>query len=203
MKKIIGLLAAVAMMVAMVAGPAAADPNEVDAGTFTGTATVSQGGACGSGAQGLGLPAPNQNINGSWELDTRVSAIVHGPGDLFACGKLTSVAGVGAACGMSKGYDGDGDVNFDSGDHIALDDLTWKVSVGGTLLVIGEVSDHAVGTIIAAVQAQGGAGCVAAGGARDFVVAGAFVVLPVDVTWNDITDLVDPKDNSGIWGPKK
>lgn len=226
-KRILALVAAVAMMLGLMVLPASAGAG---VGVFNGVASVGQtAGACSkagpntnpSGA-GLGLPGPNQNINGFWRLvavDALVLVQSNMPntvtdGGLDVCGKLTDVAGVGAACGMSKGYAGVGHIFSDNANTtpiIGLNDVGWKVSAGGTLPVIGRTNTAGnkaakVGTLISIVQAQGGAACANPGGSNSFVVTGVAVVVPAELSWNDITDPVDAKDDNGplpIWGPKK
>jgi len=205
MKKILGLVAMVAMLVVM------AVPASAEVGVFSGNALVAQGaGDCGVGnGSGLGLPALNQNKNGSFQLITSTLADApRGLGILDVCGDLTSVAGIGAACGMSKGYNGEGTVTF-AASTVDLTDVGWKLSAGGTLPVIGHADDGTVsGTLVSLVQAQGAGPCLNKA-AVNFTVAGVYAILTgVDVSWNDITDNVDPKNDGpsstgNIWGDKK
>lgn len=202
MKKILGLMAIAAMMVGMLAGPASAG-----AGVFAGNAQVSQGSApCGTGSPGLGLPALNQNKNGSYRLVTAVTDVINGSGTLDICGKLTSVAGIGAACGMSKGYAGTGSIVGANG-TASLTNVGWKFSVGGTLPIIGNVSGAKNGKLYSIAQAQGALPCLDKA-AQNFTVVGVFVVTPAGPKWNDITDVADPKNDgpsspTNPWGNKK
>lgn len=206
-------------------------------GVFQGTASVglTAGDCAKSGpntnpsGQGLGLPStsPPDNINGFWRLesmnfvvwsDTNGNIVPDGGMDI--CGKLTDVAGIGAACGMSKGYAGVGKIYSDPTNTdpiIGLNDVGWKASTAGTLPVIGRTNlagdkDAKVGTLLAVAQAEGGVACFSPGGATAFVVTGVAVVVPGELSWNDITDPIDCKSDFAcpgqlspvnIWGPKK
>lgn len=201
MKKIVLLAAAVAMLAAM-AMPAGAHPAEV--GVFTGTAAVGKGGSCaqdGTGTvngSGLGLPGVADNgKTGFWTLNTTIFGVPHSVpplgSALRACGKLGPVQalGIGAHCGISRGFAGKGTVNVPGlGDHVHLLNLGWITSAGGTLPVTGNTANPGskvkTGTVIALTQAQGGADCLNKGpggdgakgpGARNFTVVGAFAVV--------------------------
>lgn len=180
MKKIVLLVAIVAMLAA-IAGPAAAAPAP-DAGVLTGVAKVSRdvpsATTCGNGSTGLGLPGLTGGT-GSYQLVTdpsstppgSVTGLVHGDGLLDVCGKLGPVAGVGAACGMSEGSAGTGSVYEHS-----LSDVKWPATAGGTLPVTGDV-DTGDENLVAVVQAQGGAACANSSGATQFTVVGVWAVL--------------------------
>lgn len=174
MKKIIGLLAAVAMM-ALMAGPAAAS----NAGVFVGDADVAQDpSVCGvGGGAGLGLPIIHgTDKTGTYGLHVTATTVKDLDGAaLDVCGKLRAVAGIGAACGMSNGYDGEGTLVEGNG-TTQIHDVEWVASAGGTLPFTGHTSDKKVGTLVGVAQAQGAAPCLDKA-ATNFVVAGAFVLI--------------------------
>lgn len=172
MKKILGLLAIAAIMVGMLAGPAAAAT--VDAGVLTGTATVGKTGPCGEDG-GLGLPDPLNTKQAYYGLSTLdqgplgdasvISATQGQIGDLEICGQLGDVLGIGAACGMSRGHGGTGSATVGTL-SAALSNVGWPATAGGTLPVTGRATVAGKGDVqlTAVVQAQGGAACVGKGG---------------------------------------
>lgn len=170
MKKFLAMAAVAALAVAMLALPASAA--ETDVGVFTGTATVAED----AGPNGLHLPSATPHT-GSWSLSTTVDTLLHGSGlTLNASGKLSPVAGVGAACGVSNGHSGTGSLTG----GITLSDIGWVTSAGGTLPVTGHYVGSAAtdsGPFVAVTQAQGGAACANAGGATSFTVVGAAAFL--------------------------
>lgn len=96
----------------------------IGAGGFVGSMVVGAvAGSCTKGGPhtdpsgvGLRLPVPGQSLNRHWRittdhfswLDTNGHVVVDGA--LALCGKLTGVAGIGAACGWHKGYAGVGTI---------------------------------------------------------------------------------------------
>lgn len=189
MKKIFAAMAVAAMAIAM-AVPASADDSGV--GVYQGTAKVGQtfddpsttlpGQVEGCGlsgipdagvfGNGLRFPDPAQlgGIDGVWALSTEVVGQPTG-GTLSICGELgQNAAGVGASCGMSEGKDGRGTFA-----GYTLSDVGWTTSAGGTLPVMGtwnNASNGHTGTLVALTQAQGGADCATATGAKSFTVVG-------------------------------
>ena len=152
--RLIALLAVVAL--AVMAVPASADTG---VGAFVGTAKVSPG---------LHLPGAT-TVSGTWEIDVAVTGVPVS-GDLVADGDLGPIAGVlGAACGASSGTSGDGTFA-----HHTLSDLGWAATAGGTLPVTGNYDG---GTVVAVVQAQGGAACVSDAGAEEFQVVGVAALV--------------------------
>lgn len=197
MKKFIAVLSFAALAMAALALPAAA-ANDVDAGVLSGQARVGKASVCAEADdQGIGLPVLNGVKTGTWALDTTqpgllgvapgaVVSATQGLGDLNACGALGAVAGIGAACGMSHGHSGSGDVDMDNGEHVALSNVGWAATAGGTLPVAGRATPDGKSDVqlLAVVQAQGGAGCISkdgddaskTGGATVFQVAGAYTM---------------------------
>ena len=199
MKKIVLLAAVAALFVGMLGVPASADPI-AGVGVFEGQAVVGKvPGACTKGepftnpsGKGIGIPldlagtpkGPGE-VHAYWRLNTNLTGAgldnttPSGPTfNLDACGKLRGVAGIGAACGMSNGYDGIGRLRSGSatGSVVAqFRDMEWPASVGGTLPVTGVAENTAKtkqGTLVAVVQAQGAAGCIAPNKAQSFQVVG-------------------------------
>jgi hypothetical protein len=154
--RLIAVLAVAALSVMALAVPAAAHQG---VGVFTGTATVTP----------LGLPIIDGNgETGTWELHTTVTGTQSGA--LDAKGNLGPALGVlGAACGSSSGSDGAGTFGHDS-----LSNLGWVATAGGTLPVTGNW--NTTGTVVAVVQAQGGAAC-ASNSADSFTVVGVAALL--------------------------
>lgn len=203
-RKILALVAAIGMTLGLMALPAAAHHEDADLGFYQGVAQVAQGdfvevdgvSTCDDTGQGepdtdnedgLFLPEPigPSNVTGTWRLSTdSVTSALHGDGALDACGYLkpeqVTTLGLGAACGISEGYDGIGQLHFDDVSY-QLSNVGWApTSAGGTLPVTGdwdEIGGPASGTFANIVQAQGGADCAGADGAKEFTVVGvaAFV----------------------------
>ena len=161
---------------------------------------------------GLGMPWHNAVWNerkiAYFHLSASVINVKSVPGfptgHLRACGTLLPVGdnlggqpgnGVGAACGMSKGHNGKGLIEFPfkppPGDAIWLDQLGWKFTTGGMMLVSGEAyvgppktKDDDRSGFQAVISAQGAAPCLTktgadldkSGGAREFTVAGVYAL---------------------------
>lgn len=195
MKKIFAVAALAALALAMFAGPAAADGP--DAGVYQGFADVGRTFALkadntstcdstGNGTvqgNGLNFPAPvgPANVNGTWKLSTTTQqSVLHGAGSLTICGYLRPepTTGLGASCGVSQGYGGQGrSVNaglVHGGGVIQLSNVGWVTSAGGTLPTVGDTSTG--GKLISITQAQGGSACLNADGAKQFAVVGAFAI---------------------------
>lgn len=114
--------------------------------------------------------------------------------NINAAGKLAPVMGIGAACGMSQGLAGVGNLTTPSnGGNAALTGVGWPASAGGTLPLTGTytiVTPGAgkkgaagnTGPLVGVVQAQGGAGCVKSpltgdSGASTFNVVGVVAAI--------------------------
>lgn len=180
MKRMTGLFLAVAMMVGMLAVPAAANPNlgQLGAvGTFVGEAKVGKlitAGSCDNsnhqptlGGGGLGLPELKRAKNGWYTLKTTLTAVTTVPslvqGDLLACGRLWAAgsvgkAPIGAACGASSSNSG-----FGSALGKKLTNLGWATAIGGLLPVTGRTAEgpdkKKGGHVIALVLASGAVPC--------------------------------------------
>lgn len=187
MKKFLAMAAIAALAVSMLAGPASAHDDGADVGTFNGEAFVGENnveckedGTDTISGQGLGLPVVDGVRSGHYQLTTVVNMLGHGLADLKICGDLEPVNSIGAACGMSQSTTGQGQSVLQSnGDVIALSNVTWAATVGGTLPTTGDFAsaDHGSGTLVSIVQAQGGAGCVDAAGAQKFTVVGVTALI--------------------------
>lgn len=240
-RRVIAVLAGL-FTVVMAVGPVAAAPVPPDIGLLTGTAEVGKFGTCGNDGRGnvagpgLGLPFFHGKKNAWWVLNApgSLSSLVHGAGDLHLCGKLGEVAGrlgggLGAACGMSKGWDGRGTVLYADGVSVHLTDLEWKASAGPNFVVFGDVHESKGsklgGQVVAILNVFPAAGeefdCFGkpffiggesdphtkTGGATLFDVTGVFTVFPTQTPlfdWNFPT--ITCKDDSGmfcLYGPKK
>lgn len=196
--------------------------------------TLTGGGLGVPGTTIMGVHIASGTKTGHWTIDT--GTIIPGPvpgvnppphlysatngwGRLRACGQLGPVGvppvTLGAACGVSHGFNGVGRVDFGPPNDVPppfpfnqlpkpaptdislqLRDLEWITSAGGTLPVTGVVEDPSngkkvVGTIVAAVQAQGAGPCANerkntapktkqnGDGAVAFQVVGTYTVVPV------------------------
>lgn len=179
MKRILGFVVAMGLMVGMMAAPAAANPDAtqiLSVGVFTGSATVGKvlTGACANGDQsgtvsggGLGLPELKRNKTGWYKLSTALTTVPQGTGTLVACGPLAPAltlgkAAVGAACGASSSQDGFGTASAGTLSK-KLRNLGWFTAVGGVLPVTGRTSEGATkkpgGHVLALVVATGGTDC--------------------------------------------
>lgn len=195
MKKIFAAVALAAIAIAMFAGPAAA--HGPDVGVYQGFADVGRtfalkgdgSSTCDSSGNGvvqgngLNFPAPlgPSNVNGTWKLSTTTQqSALHGAGSLTICGKLRPepTTQLGAACGISQGYDGQGrSVNAGLAHPsvvVQLSNVGWVTSVGGTLPTTGDTATG--GKLVSITQAQGGSACLNADGAKQFAVVGVFVI---------------------------
>lgn len=102
-------------------------------------------------------------------------------------GQLGPVLGIGAACGMSAGFGGNGRLESDNDSVLYVSDLGWPFTVGGVLPVTGlytvgsgkneQVEKPEMGRVLGLVFAQGGLSCIknpfsGEGGASQFNVMG-------------------------------
>jgi hypothetical protein len=196
MKKIFAAVALAAIAIAMFAGPAAADG--ADVAVYQGFADVGSAfalkadgsstcDATGNGVvtgHGLNFPAPigPANVTGTWKLSTTtLQSALHGPGTLTICGYLRPEpnTGIGASCGISQGYGGQGVLISAGGVHaggeLGLSDVGWVTSAGGTLPTTGKTATG--GDLVSVTQAQGGQACLdAANGAKQFAVVGVSAI---------------------------
>lgn len=65
-----------------------------------------------------------------------------------------------------------------------------------------------VGTLVAHVQMLGSTACLSPSGANIFTLVGVHVGSPGELSWNDLTDPIDPKGDGSTsltnpWGDKK
>lgn len=195
MKKFLAAIALSAIAIAMLAGPAAADGPDV--GVFQGFADVGRtfalkadgSSTCdstGNGTvqgNGLNFPSPvgPANVNGVWKLSTTtLQSAVHGSGTLTICGFLRPepTTSIGASCGVSQGYGGQGRIVASGLAHPSgvtrLSNVGWITSAGGTLPTTGDTSTG--GQLVSITQAQGGQACLNADGAKQFAVVGVSVI---------------------------
>ena len=155
--RLIALLAVVALSVMAV--PASADPG---VGVLNGNAAISTG---------LGIPGVHNGASGTWHLTGTVIGSASGSVDII--GTLgANAAGIGAGCGMSSGANGAGTA---VGHNVS--NVGWVSSAGGTIPATGDYSGHGSGTVLALVQAQGGAANCANGAANNFTVIGAVALV--------------------------
>lgn len=177
--KVTGMVLVVAVLLGMMAMPAAANSVAPTAGVFAGEASVGKKGVCnqdGSGSvsgAGLGLanaeePTQVLDVKRAWytiDAPASVVDVVYGQGSLKLCGKLgPNLTGLGASCATTKGWDGQGKASFTNlltgaGKAISISNLGWIATAGGTFLVTGDVGDYTAGTkkkadqLVAVVQA--------------------------------------------------
>jgi len=180
--------------------------------------------------RGLTYPSPKDvqphtaNKDRSYRFVGPITSIGFGNGTIDVCGHITSVAGVGPRCFMSKGYGGRGFARF-PGATVKLSNITWKVSGVGTLPITGRAdlwdgaNKSKESRIYSIVQAQGGAIDCANGwpqlgtdkpqGTTNFQVFGVYAIANgTGPQWNDVTDIADPKNDgrsgpTNLWGDKK
>lgn len=211
------------LMVGSLAAPAVASTAGV--ASFTGTASVGHwfrsAAPCdkdGTGVvEGEGLYFPlvvERDRSGVWSLNTVFSftgqsrgTMLSGPvgGFLDVCGQLDrEAAGLGAACGASKGFAGRGRAREDAASRqvdLKLYDVGWKEAVGGVLPVVGGYEEYGTDTVtkgksgsfVALVRVAPGslaeadegvrdcAGLDGRNGAKEFAAAGSAVFLPAGV----------------------
>lgn len=212
MKRTIALTVAALMMLGVLAGTAAAENKVYIIEPNLGNATVSKtpfftdNENCTVNAPigpGIGIPGVTGVKKGYWRITGPLIGVDLNAADLVACGKLNPVArqatgGVGAACGMSKGYDGKGTiVDNTKGYTIHITNLVWKTTEAGAIVAIGHVTwsggkeAKGAGKIIANVNAQGAQACATktaapaptakhqnkSGGANSFTVNGAAEII--------------------------
>lgn len=197
MKKIIGVAVVAALMLSILALPAAANPAQPDTGVVNGTATLGKNRdtACGNdgggavSGPGLGFPGFGDNLKTAYYRLLAIGGVtsaLHGTGDLDVCGGVRPVQGtVGAYCGASEGHDGKGYLNF-NGVQGKLDKVGWRASAGGMLVVDGLAGENKKNTtpFVALLNATGGAACATksggqnnkSGGATSFIVNGTYTV---------------------------
>lgn len=201
------------LLLALVFGtgvPASADGH--DGGVLLGTAAVGKAfdpldpcdptGAAlvAAGSPGIGLPLVNAPKAAVFAFAGMAVSALHGAGPLLACGDLFPVAsnlptgGVGAACGATKGmgvgsFLYPGTLAHPGAGALFLTDVLWKAQAGGFIPVTAQYAPALgappVGTVVALLATQGGAGCFTkadgppkAGGSAAFTVVGAFAALP-------------------------
>lgn len=161
MKKIMFAVVAAVLAIGMLAGPAFAAAVGVVQGA---TAEVSKGAdangcADGSGG-GIGLPLVNDGKKAYYDFSGSGIGSTGGVPAAFSvavCGQIDPVAGIGAACGMSSGRNGDGSVT--GGITATLTDLGWPASAGSAFVVTGDAG--AAGGVLALVSAKNvGTQCV-------------------------------------------
>lgn len=111
-----------------------------------------------------------------------------------------------ASCFDSKGYGGQGYITFANGDRIRVFDFGWKLAAGHKMVALGRWQDvtggagSKTGQLVASFAAQGGMACYVPGGAQWFSIWGSHVLhTAADLSWNDVTDPVDPKDDGPVW----
>lgn len=226
-KRVLAVFMLVVWVLGILAAPAAAQRNA----WFTGTMVAGKyatycdhdGTADVSGA-GIGVPVLNGLKRGIWSLSTSGGglSVFNFPdkpnpgistGHLNACGRLAPAGsrvagGVGAACGMSKGYHGKGRFHLTggpaTGDVYSLHDLTWKLTAAGSLAFTasgqpGTMDKYESGAdlVTGTIQAQGGFPCLQksgsaeskTGGAQTFVVAGVFKIF--HNAWRDPQEIAE------------
>ena len=211
--KATGLFLAIAMLVGMVALPAAANTVGDHVGVFQAEARVGKIGSCnqdGTGSAtggGIGLLPelpPNRGKNAWFTISNGAVTDLSSDGGLQTgvanlCGRLTAPLypvvdlkdeGIGATCLATKGWGGKGKAVIGS-EELWIKNLGWKITVGGTFLVTGDVSNSSdkskkVDLLLAQVQAlsEGAAiGCanktlVGKTGSQPFIVAAAYEIIP-------------------------
>lgn len=169
----------------------------VDVGKTRLTECTKQGGGDVTG-HGIGLPADPLGLNDPKESPTAAyykfdkvdgvlfadtNANITTNGSFHLCGAMAAVAGMGAACGMSSGYDGMG--KFYSGPNFIdplfmIQDLEWLASAGRALPITGRVDAWNAtktkgtksGTLVALFELQGGTSCINPQKATDFILHG-------------------------------
>jgi hypothetical protein len=141
-----------------------------DFGVFEGVGNVSAGSSnCGSG--GLQLPSTAPQV-GCYSLSTVVTFLLAGAQPLNVSGRLGPVAGVGAACGMSRGHSGSGTAG-----PYAFSNIGWPFTAGGVLPIQGQWSLFPkTGTLSAVARVEFGASCATSGGATAFSIVGAMIL---------------------------
>lgn len=160
-------------------------------GFIQGVALVGKRGTCDNqgnydiNGPGLGFPVLSKAKNAWWGIVADViqaTDIAH----VWACGMLGPVGktvfpnlrsnkephesnppkpGLGAACGVNKGWGGRGRIEKFDGTVIFLRDLAWKTDVIGTIVLTGQAvaSDKnkpAHDMVVAVVQTRGGFACI-------------------------------------------
>ncbi|MFP5372891.1 MAG: hypothetical protein ACLGI3_19405, partial [Actinomycetes bacterium] len=161
-------------------------------GGFRSSCTSEGDGVVDATTEGLYLPAPigPSNVRGVWTLKTSTMVgALHGTGALQICGDLQPEPNtqLGAACGISQGYNGRGKIVSTGLVHPAdttyLENVGWITSAGGTLPTNGDIvaapGGARIGTLVGVTQAQGGAACLTFPGAQSFAVVGVSALLPV------------------------
>lgn len=185
MKKAVFAVVSAFLALALVAGPVAANPDS-DAGVVVNaTAVVSKGFnnvtehgvamTCANGTGGpIGIPVVNGPKKAYYDFKVvppipplpAVGVSLNGGTitGMHVCGQIDPVAGVGAACGMSAGRNGNGwaDTSGIAGTpDIRFNGLGWQASAGSLFLVTGGAtgaSKTAKSGVLALVSAKGVAG---------------------------------------------
>ena len=180
MRKLGALLVLGAMALGMLAGVANAADVIVAQGAPAVVGKVSYDANCTTDPTGggIGLPVVNGTKSAYYRFNGPITALNAGAGTLTACGDLSDVAGIGAACGMSKGSNGFGSADFSGTSNDAtLSNLAWEASTASVFVVTGTATPG--GAVKAVVSARGtGTQCAEkdsgaspkTGGAGNFVV---------------------------------
>lgn len=160
MKKIILLAAVAALFVSMLAVPASANKASDTGVTVSAAATVGKvAGNCDNilpSGGGIGLPGLHDGKKAYYDFRGTTQSPNNGLGTIRACGQIDPVQGVGAACGMSAGNNGTGQVVFPS-KTVTLSGVGWDASAGSVFVVTGNASSNTgkTGALYAIVSAKG------------------------------------------------
>ena len=139
--------------------------------------------------------------------------------------------GVGAACGMNKGYHGKGSVEYPASSgkpRLFLRDVGWKATASNNLVVIGQIwtqsagkgkAHEAVDRFVALVNTTGGGACATktnntpvgyapkgnnnGQGATTFQFLAGYQIMNGDQNVNDLDGMCKGSELTCAYGPKK